>query len=387
MSLIPEPNSVNHLQSIDIDSLILGKPSAFPQVQDRLQPSQSLVKEPIDSLNVENQLPVTTIAKGDITNMGGGNKRAQQLSSGSLGINFNSINYQAQGNKFVAANGTGGTYLWCTDFAFGRASEKGLIQNYSGLGGKISGHAGQWDDQAGSWTRQTQANSFVVWDPNQGGAGSVGHVAFVERVNSDGSFTISEANFGTAKMSYNSRTISPGSNTFNSAKFIPLSGTVTPPPPPPPSVFQGIVDAPVNIRSGPGTNNPIIGSLSTGNGRNFDSVGRGTTHWDEKEQRNDDRWFRLQGTTNQWVSSAFVTGNPSFKGSADVTVNIRSGPGTNNPIVGSLSTGNSRTFDGVNVGTTVWDPKESKNENRWFRVQGTTNQWVSAAFITGNPTY
>lgn len=319
----------------------------------------------------------------------GKESQIEQSTPSNFGINLYSGSYSRAGNKFVSSNRTGGTYLWCTDFAFGRALEKGLIQNYSGTGGRISGHAGVWDDQAGSWGRQAQANSFVVWDPWQGGAGSVGHVGFVERVNSDGSFTISEANFGSAVMSFNSRTISPGSSAFNTAKFVYLAGTAQPTPTlPPPSglfAFRGTVDASLNVRSGPGTNSSIVNFLSAGSSRTFDAMARATSHWDAREGRYDDRWFRLQGTS-QWVSAAFITGNPLFNGSVDAPLNVRSGPGTSFSIVGSLSSGSSRTFDATTLGTTHWDAREGRYENRWFRLQG-TNQWVSAAFITGNPTY
>lgn len=323
--------------------------------------------------------------------LGGKTVFIEQSTPSEFQINLNSANYSRSGNKFVASNGTGGTYLWCTDFAFGRALEKGLLQNYSGLGGKISGHAGVWDDQAGNWGRQARANSLIVWDPNQGGAGSVGHVGFVERVNANGSFVISEANFGSARMSFNSRTINPGTSAFNSAKFVYLSGTPIQNPVPPiqnpvtGTLFRGTVDGQLNVRSNPGTNSSIVGSLTPNSSRNFDAVSRSTTVWDAREQRNDDRWFRIQGT-NQWVSGAFITGNPVFNGTADAGVNVRSGPGTNFPVVGSLSTNNSRTFDATTVGTTHWDTREGKNENRWFRLQN-TDQWASAAFITGNPTY
>jgi len=317
--------------------------------------------------------------------LGGKTIFIEQSSPSEFQINLNSANYSRSGNKFVASNGTGGTYLWCTDFAFGRALEKGLLQNYSGLGAQISGHAGAWDDQAGSWGRQALANSFVVWDPNQGDAGSVGHVGFVERVNANGSFVISEANFGSAKMSFNSRTINPGTNAFNSAKFVYLSGNPTENPITQGTLFRGTVDGQVNVRSSPGTSSSIVDSLTPNTSRNFDAVSRSTTVWDTREQRNDDRWFRIQNT-NQWVSAAFITGNPVFNGTADESVNVRSGPGTNFPLVGSLGTNNSRTFDATTVGTTHWDAREGRNENRWFRLQN-TDQWVSAAFITGNPSY
>lgn len=238
----------------------------------------------------------------------------EQSSPSNFGINLYSVHYSRNGNKFVASNGTGGTYLWCTDFAFGRALEKGLIQNYSGIGARISGNAGVWDDQAGSWGRQARSNSFVVWDPWQGGAGSVGHVGFVERVNSDGSFVISEANWGTARMSFNSRTIAPGSNAFNAAKFVYLQQATTQPTQPTQpstSAFRGTVDGALSIRSRPGTNFNSVGSLSAGSSRTFDAVARGTTHWDPKEGKNENRWFRIQNTNN-WVSAAFITGNPTY---------------------------------------------------------------------------
>jgi Ca2+-binding RTX toxin-like protein len=136
-----------------------------------------------------------------------------------FGINLNSVNYQAAGNKIVEGNND--PTFWCTEFAYGRAIEKGLFQNKQGFGAKGFGDAGQWDDNLGGWTRQAKANSFVVWDPWQGGAKEAGHVGFVERVNSDGSFTISEANW--SGQYFNSRTVYPGTTAFNSAKFVPTA--------------------------------------------------------------------------------------------------------------------------------------------------------------------
>ena len=319
-----------------------------------------------------------------LISVGGVEVAVEQASPSDFGINLYSVNYSASGNKFVSSNRTGGTRLWCTDFAFGRALEKRLIENWSGIGGKISSHAGSWDDQvgSGSWGRQAQTNSFVVWDPNTGGADRLyGHVGFVERVNADGSFVISESNLKN-DFKFSSRTITRASNEFNTAKFIYFS---TPPTPPPTSTFQGVADTTVNIRSGPGTSFAVVGSLGTGNNRIFDAVARGTTVWDTKEARNDNRWFRIQGTNN-WISAAYITGNPVFAGTVDTLLNVRTGPGTNFSIVQQINGGSSQAFDGVNVGTTVWDPKEGFNENRWFRLQN-TNHWISAAYVTGNPTY
>ncbi|HIK55569.1 MAG TPA: BPSL0067 family protein [Synechococcales cyanobacterium M55_K2018_004] len=167
--------------------------------------------------------------------------------------------------------------------------------------------------------------------------------------------------------------------------------------------FAGTSDGVVNIRTGPGTNNAIVGTLHLNQRVTFDAVATGTTHWDARERINDNRWFRIQGTNN-WVSAAFITGNPSaippspppqppvvspprnniFTGTSDGVVNIRTGPGTNNAIVGTLHLNQRVTFDAVATGTTHWDARERINDNRWFRIQG-TNNWVSAAFITGGP--
>jgi nucleoid-associated protein YgaU/surface antigen len=146
----------------------------------------------------------------------------------SLGVNPQSSNYQSSGNKFAAANGTGQTYLWCTDYAFGRALEKGLIQGNSGIGGAIRGNAGAWDNNvisAGYADRvqsQPRANSFIVWEAYTAGAGSVGHVGFVEAVYSDGSFLVSESNWGNPRMSFHLRHVRPGTSAYTNAKFIYL---------------------------------------------------------------------------------------------------------------------------------------------------------------------
>ncbi|GAB4194623.1 MAG: hypothetical protein Fur006_40500 [Coleofasciculaceae cyanobacterium] len=145
-----------------------------------------------------------------------------------LGVNPLSSYYQSSGNKFAAANGTGGTYLWCTDYAFGRALEKGLIQGSSGIGGVIYGNAGDWDNNARSagYSNQVQykpqANSFVIWEAGTAGAGSVGHVGFVEAVYSDGSFLVSESNWGNPGMSFHLRHVRRGTLAYNNAEFIYL---------------------------------------------------------------------------------------------------------------------------------------------------------------------
>ncbi|MCJ8282681.1 MAG: CHAP domain-containing protein, partial [Rivularia sp. ALOHA_DT_140] len=100
--------------------------------------------------------------------------------------------------------------------------EKGVVQNNCGIGARISRHAGVWDDQTSQYNTVVRQNSIVVWDPWKGGTRSRGHVAFVEKVYADGSFLISESNWDSARMSFNVRHIKPGTNAFDSAKFIYL---------------------------------------------------------------------------------------------------------------------------------------------------------------------
>jgi surface antigen len=137
-----------------------------------------------------------------------------------LGINPNSSAYLSSGNKFVAANGSGGTSLWCTDYAYGRAIETGLFQNNQGIGKTVSLNAGSWDDQIGlSNVKYTpRVNSFIIFDGETGGTtDSRGHVGFVEQVYADGSFLISESNWGNY-LGFGLRHLSAGTK----AKFIYL---------------------------------------------------------------------------------------------------------------------------------------------------------------------
>lgn len=106
---------------------------------------------PVEASAPTNSAPQPTPTPQPLPNPGGsgpGNllnlPTAQQRQT--LGINPQSSSYRSGGNKFAAVNGTGGTYLWCTDYAFGRALEKGLIQGGSGIGGAIRGNAGAWDN-------------------------------------------------------------------------------------------------------------------------------------------------------------------------------------------------------------------------------------------------
>ena len=94
----------------------------------------------------------------------------------------------------------------CTWYAHGRMLQLGYSKAALDT---MWGNAGTWDNTAknGATVSNTpQAPSIAVWEPWVGSAGEVGHVAVVERVNSDGSILISESNWD--KTQYNTRTIS-----------------------------------------------------------------------------------------------------------------------------------------------------------------------------------
>jgi len=241
-----------------------------------------------------------------------------------FGINLNSINYQAAGNKIVAGNGD--PTFWCTEFAYGRAIEKGLFKNNQGFGAKYFGDAGQWDDNLGGWTRQPKANTFVVWDPWQGGAYDVGHVGFVEQVNSDGSFTISEAHY--AGQYADSRTIYPGTSAFNSAKFVTIPSPTSPTPTPTPTSGQVLrgTEGPDRL-SAPNTNDTLIGNggndtLYGEAGNDYLNGGAGNDYLDGYASFNSPDFDTLEGGAG---ADTFVLGNTRqgkfYLGNGQATIN------------------------------------------------------------------
>jgi surface antigen len=105
----------------------------------------------------------------------------------------------------------------CTWYAHGRMLQLGYSEHALD---SMWGNAGTWDNTASRGARvvgSPQVPSIAVWEANVGGAGRVGHVAVVERVNANGSILISESNWNGQR--YGTRTIQPGSRSWPS-KFI-----------------------------------------------------------------------------------------------------------------------------------------------------------------------
>ena len=114
-------------------------------------------------------------------------------------ISSNSANYRNGAvNPFA--------YRWqgqCTWYAYGRMLETGLLPAAIKKNALFLGNAGLWRNDAlkvglsVTSTPTAGARGLVVWPPNTKGAGSVGHVAFLEEVYPDGKVRITEANWPT----------------------------------------------------------------------------------------------------------------------------------------------------------------------------------------------
>jgi len=105
-------------------------------------------------------------------------------------------------------------------------------------------------------------------------------------------------------------------------------------------VIKGSV---VNIRSGPGTNYEIVGTVYEG------------TEVTISQQQGD--WYKITlGNTTGWVSSSLINAQITSKVTVTgTTVNLRSGPGTSYDIVGQVSQGDTLTLLAA--------------EGDWYKVQ------------------
>lgn len=126
-----------------------------------------------------------------------------------IGDNYPYKNYSMEGVdpwKFY--------YRQCTSFAAWRVvkTKNGGFHNY--YGGVRWGNAHNWDNAAravGVPVYSTpRVGDIAVWEGNQSGASYLGHVAYVARVNGDGTVLIEEYNWATMG-GYGTRTISASS--------------------------------------------------------------------------------------------------------------------------------------------------------------------------------
>lgn len=88
-----------------------------------------------------------------------------------------------------------GNGMWCTDYVHSKRPDVAIY-----------GNAGY------NWISSAQAAGKTTGSAPQAGAVAVtnGHVAYVERVNSDGSYVVSEMGWNYQAGNYNQRTVTPG---------------------------------------------------------------------------------------------------------------------------------------------------------------------------------
>ncbi len=130
-----------------------------------------------------------------------------------LGIDLSRDYYRASGNQLIAWNEeTRGVHSFeCVEFVYGRAIERGLMQNKQGIATVLIGNADTWVSKVANsnyrdrLSNKVRVNSIVAWDAdrtfswregeyiyNWTSDPIAGHVAFVEKVYADGSFLITE---------------------------------------------------------------------------------------------------------------------------------------------------------------------------------------------------
>ena len=163
-------------------------------------------------------------------------------------------------------------------------------------------------------------------------------------LNHGSAVTVSVENTAWYKFAFNGRTA------YVSSAFITLDSQAPVNPPPAPQTKTAYVNTPgstLNVRSGPGTGHAVMGSLKHG----------------EKISVTDEggEWFKLSfngktGYVNKTWTRADDPAAPPPPASGSKTVyvnssiglNVRSGPGTNHPVIGALSHGTKITVTDEN---------------------------------------
>lgn len=115
----------------------------------------------------------------------------------------------------------GFAYRNCTDFVAHRMNAANGVNFYNSMGGGKWGNANTWDDNAralGYRVDNTPARGAIA----QTDAGTYGHVAWVDSVNSNGTVTIEEYNYAYTG-TFNRRTVPASSFRYIHVKDIPTS--------------------------------------------------------------------------------------------------------------------------------------------------------------------
>ena len=138
----------------------------------------------------------------------------------------------------------------------------------------------------------------------------------------------------------------------------------------------------LNVRSGPGTSHGIVGAVPGGSTTRYDILGKNaaTATWYQ---------IRLSNTVTGWVHANYiqthgdlsditVTWNPtpqlSLKATTTANLNVRSGPGTNYGIAGSIPGGSTTPYNilGKDAVTATWYQ---------IRFSSSVTGWVHANYV------
>jgi surface antigen len=201
----------------------------------------------------------------------------------------------------------------CTSFAAWRINNDLHVRFQNDYKGQHFGNAITWADAAQRAGVRVDGNPLVGsvahFPPGVGGAGSMGHVAIVIEVTGD-SITVEDYNYRDGydhDTMYNySQHVVPRAG----LSFLHFTG----------SGLTGIVEASptLNVRSGPGPDHPVVGTIPYGDSVGISCWTRGapvTATWQDGSTWTTDVWDRLdQGGATGYVSDAWInTGGDTAK--------------------------------------------------------------------------
>lgn len=127
----------------------------------------------------------------------------------------------------------------------------------------------------------------------------------------------------------------------------------------------GTVNTNANLRAGPSTDYPIVGKATAG--QQLTVTGQNPAH----------DWYQL--SNGQWIAGFLLDLNETTAASTTVAAptattnaNLRAGPGTNYPIIGSTTAGQSLTITSRTA------------DNTWLKLA--SNAWIFAQLVDNVPT-
>jgi surface antigen len=314
-------------------------------------------------------------------------------------INANSPNYRSGPVNPFAYNWIG----QCTWYTYGRMLETGLLPAAIKNNALFRGHAGTWKRDAErvglpvTSTPTPGARGIVVWPPNVKGAGSVGHVAFLEEVYPDGRIRITEANWPTGSW-IKERILTPAQ--YAGVSFVRLENAQTnnyyAPPGTPGQSRQYIVRAGDTLSG--------IAQRELGNANRWREIMKtpnGGTFTEAEARLLQVGQSVYLPVTRQVGSGVPVTPPPlsnptpgtnseirwvNFSGTVgpSIGVNLRNSPRFSDRSSRNEPYNKRLEFDAWTYGEVVNDLWLGTPDARWFKVKG-TNLWVPSAYINGNP--